>query len=396
MRFTPNSRDKRPADVGPACDVDRTDMVGVVGESARLANKLGLASTIGLVDTSAKGAGARCIPRIDNHHGNPSKTSFVCQERSKLEERPSRVHRSLALPDRCPLADVRQIFQRNPSRGALGLGDDAFRDDVVRVGTEAGLPARETFEVSFGRFRAGRLENGSKLLVPLSDFLDCRSRVRLPVRVERDVSDTKIHSEPVFGFDRRTIGDIDRDEEIELPLPVHEISLASHTFETPPMVVTNGARDNKASIESKQAHAIETVLEGVEPLIVDDGSVFPEHRTLGPVPLVGFADLGESTHGMLGGKTEHLPQITVVELLQTDLVGRSKLESPFRQPRTRFVDPFHRGQEPSLLSGINQQLDSRNELHDYRTITSMLEMQPIRRRRFLPALKDGASASQRR
>jgi hypothetical protein len=27
---------------------------------------------------------------------------------------------------------------------------------------------------------------------------------------------------------------------------------------------------------------------------------------------------------------------------------------------------------------------------------SMLEMQPVRRRRFLPALKDGASASQRR
>jgi len=396
MRFTPNSCDKRPADVGPACDVDRANMVGMVGESARLADKLGLASAVCLVDTPAKGTGARCIPRVNNHHRNPSKTSLVGQKRSKLEKRPSRMHRALALLDRYPFSDMRQIFQRNPSYGALGLRNDAFRDDVVRVGTKTGLPARKTFKMSFGRLRANRLKNRSKLLVPLSNFFDCSSRVRFPVRVECDVPDAEVHPEPLLGLDRRAVGDIDGNEEIELSLPVHKISLSSHSFETSSVVVTNSTGNNDATVEGEQAHTIESVLEGVEPLIVDNGSVFSEHRTLGLVPLVGFADLGKNTHSMLGGKTKHLPQIAIVELLQTDLVGRLKLESPFRQPRTSFVDPFHRSQKTSLLFEIDQQLDSRDEFHYYRTTMSMLEMQPIRRRRFLPALKDGASASQRR
>ena len=396
MRFTPNSCDKRPADGCPACDVDRTDMIGMIGESARLANKLRLTSSVGFVVVSTLGTNARSASWINNHHGNSSKKSLVCQKRSKLKERPSRMHRSLTLPDRCPFADVRQIFQRNPSRGVLGLGYDTFRDDVVRVGTEAGLPARKTFEMSLGRLRANRLKNRSKTLVPLSNFFDCSSRVRFSVRIKCEVPDPQIHSEPVLGFNRGAIGNIDGNKEIELSLPVHKISLSSHAFETSPVVVTNSTGNNDTAIEGEQAHTIETVLEGVEPLIVDDGSVFSEHRTLGPVSLVSFAYLGKSTHGMLGGKTKHLPQIAIVELLQTDLVGRLKLESPFRQPRTSFVDPFHRSQKTSLLFEIDQQLDSRDEFHYYRTTMSMLEMQPIRRRRFLPALKDGASASQRR
>ena len=396
MRFTLNSCNKRRADSRPACDINRADMIGMVGESARLANKLRLASSVGFVIMSTLGTNARGVPWIDNHHGNSSKKSLVCQKRSKLKERPSRMHRSLALPDRCPFADVRQIFQRNPSRGALGLGYDTFRDDVVRIGTETGLPARKTFEMSFGRLRTNRLKNRSKTLVPLSNFFDCSSRVRFSVRIKCDVTNPQIYPEPVLGFDRRTIGNIDGNKEIELPLPVHQISLSSHSFETSSMVVTNSTRNNDAPVESKQTHTIETVLEGVEPLIVDNGSVFPKHRTLELVPLVGFADLGNGSHSMLRGKTKHLPQIVVVELLQTDLVGRLKLESPFRQPRTSFVDPFHRSQKTSLLFEIDQQLDGRNEFHYYRSTMSMLEMQPIRRRRFLPALKDGASASQRR
>ena len=396
MRFTPNSCNKRRADSRPACDVDRADMIGMVGESARLTNKLRLASSVGFVVVPTLGTNARGVPWIDNHHGNSSKKSLVCQKRSKLKERPSRMHRSLALPDRCPFADVRQIFQRNPSRGALGLGYDTFRDDVVRVGTKAGLLARKTFKVSFGRLGASCLKPGTKMLVSLSNFLDCSSRVRFPVGIKCDVPDPQIHSEPVLDCNRRAIGNIDGNKEIELSLPVHKISLSSHSFETSSVVVTNSTGNNDATVEGEQAHTIEPVLEGVEPLIVDDGSVFSEHRTLGLVPLVGFADLGKSTHGMLGGKTKHLPQIAIVELLQTDLVGRLKLESPFRQPRTSFVDPFHRIQKTSLLFEIDQQLDSRDEFHYYRTTMSILEMQPIRRRRFLPALKDGASASQRR
>ena len=57
MRFTPNSCDKRPADGCPACDVDRTDMIGMIGESARLANKLRLTSSgTVLIRTLAGGA----------------------------------------------------------------------------------------------------------------------------------------------------------------------------------------------------------------------------------------------------------------------------------------------------------------------------------------------------
>jgi hypothetical protein len=396
MRFTLNSCDRRPDDSGPACDVDRSDVVGVVRETARLTNKIGLSSTVGFVLTPALGASARCVSSVDTHHGNSSETCLVRQERSKLKERPSRVRRSLTLPHGYPLADMCQIFQRYPSRGVPSLRDDAFRDDVVRVGTKAGLLARETLEVSFRRLGAGRLKFGSKRLVPLSNSLDCGSRVRSSVRIEGDVSDPQIYPEPILGFDGRAVRDVDRHEEVELSRTVHEVSLSSDSLEASPVVVADCAGYNDAAVESQQAHAIESVLEGVEPLIVDDGSVFSERRTPGLVPLVNLADLGNCSHGVLRGKSKQISQIAVVELLQTDLVGRPKLEGSLRQPRAGLVDLLHRGQETRLLVEIDEQLDSGNELHYYRTTMSMLEMQPLRRRRFLPVLKDGASASRER
>ena len=396
MCFTPNNCDKRPADCGPACDVDRADVVGVVGETARLANKIGLASTVGLVLTPALGASARRVSRVDKHHGNSSETCLVRQERSKLKERPPRVHRSLALPDGYPLADMRQVFQRNPSRGVPSLRDDAFRDDVVRVGTKAGLLARETLEVSFRRLGACRLQFGSERLVPLSNFLDYCSCVRLPVRIEGDVSDPQVYPEPILGLDGRAVRDVDRHEEVELSRAVHEVSLSSNSLEASPVVVADSAGHDDATVESQQTHAIESLLEGVEPLIVGDGSVFSERRTLGLVSLIDLADLGNCSHGVLRGKSKQISQIAVVELLQTNLVGRPKLEGSLRQPRAGFVDPLHRGQEMRLLVEVDEQLDSGNELHYYRTTRSMLEMQPLRKRRFLPVLKDGASASRER
>ena len=48
------ARDDRLIYSSPACDVDRTDVVGMVDEPARLASELGLALAVGLVDVAGR------------------------------------------------------------------------------------------------------------------------------------------------------------------------------------------------------------------------------------------------------------------------------------------------------------------------------------------------------
>src|ERR1039457_1930418 len=109
MLSTTIARDDRLIYGSPACDVDRTDVVGMVDEIARLANELGLALAVGLVDVAARGASPRCVARIYGHELDASDGGLVAEERAQLKERPSRMHRPLASPDRCPLANARQL-----------------------------------------------------------------------------------------------------------------------------------------------------------------------------------------------------------------------------------------------------------------------------------------------
>ena len=221
------ARDDRRTYGRPACDVDRTDVVGMVDEVARLASKLGLALAVGLGDVAARGASPRGVARIHGHELDACDGGLVAEERAQLKERPSRVHRPLAFSDRCPFADARQVFDGDSASGAFGLCDDLFRDAVVGVGTEAGLLAREFLEVAFRRLGADGLEHAAKTLLALTCGLDGGATVGLAIGVDREVSDTEVDAEPAFWIYRRAVRDLDG--HVEKPLALAKYKGAAST-----------------------------------------------------------------------------------------------------------------------------------------------------------------------
>ena len=131
------------------------------------------------------------------------------------------------------------------------------------------------------------------------------------------------------------------------------------------------------------------MLERIEPLVVGDCTKRLEFAKSRPVALVDLTDLGYCTHGMLSGKTEPCTNLGIVEFLQLELIGGLQLKSALSQPRTSFIERSHRGQQRGLLLWHHNQLDGRDQLHNYRPSTPMKDCNY--NRQFLPALKDRAS-----
>jgi hypothetical protein len=70
-------------------------------------------------------------------NGTPASARLVGQKGPKLGKRPTVVRSALRPLNRCPLADVRQVFDGNPAPGACALPNDSLADPVVQVRRKA-------------------------------------------------------------------------------------------------------------------------------------------------------------------------------------------------------------------------------------------------------------------
>ena len=395
MCFTSNSCDKRPADVGPACNVHRSDMVGVISKPTRLTNELGLALAIGLVDVAARWASPRSVTRIYGHEFDASDGGLVAEERAQLKERPSRVHRSLVFSGRYPVANSRQVFNGNPSPGAFSLRDDLLRDHVISVGTKTGLLAREFFEVTLRRLCADRLEHVAQTLVALAHGLDDLSTVGFTIGVDGKVSDTEVDTEPAFWIDWRTIRNINGHVKKPLSLAKYEVGLSSHTFKTCFVIRATDEGNKNATRDGQERNTIHC-LKAQNSLVVGNGRMFSKTTQLGLIPLICPGNLVNCEQRHLSRQPKLLAHVSVVKLLQLVLVRRSQLKRSLCQPITRFVHSHKCRQQQGSLLKRRKQFCRGNKFHflEYDTLKSIC--QPKTRRDFLPALKDGDSVPKTR
>ena len=101
------------------------------------------------------------VARFDGDHGDACKQRLVAHELAKLIEGPSRKTVALRLSNLRPLADMRQIFQRNRRTGAFGDGNNLLGNHMVGVLAKAGLLPAELLEAPLGGLGAALLESGA-------------------------------------------------------------------------------------------------------------------------------------------------------------------------------------------------------------------------------------------
>src|SRR5215471_3411458 len=99
------------ADGSPSPDVAGCVEVGVRGVAALLAYEERLRGAVGLFAVTTLGAGAAGVARIDEHHRNARECGLVRHELPELREGTARVSGTVLGANRCPVADVGQLFQ---------------------------------------------------------------------------------------------------------------------------------------------------------------------------------------------------------------------------------------------------------------------------------------------
>jgi len=345
-------------------------MIGVSFKTALDAKELRLRAAVRFVDTSTLRAGPTRVARIYSNETNARKRCLVGEKSSQLVERPSVQTCSLHFSNGYPIANARQIFDGDAAAGVFGLANDCLADHVIRVAVEIPFPAPKLSEMSFGAPCPCRLQARSKLRDPRPNRERRLSRELFSVRVDCEIPDPEVDTEPALRVDGRTVWNVDGDEEEESSFSVDQIGLASYSLKPSAMVCPDGARDRKPSIEGKEADSIETILEGIESLVVWDRPVLTERAELRLVPLVDLAHFRNQSDDVLGRESESLSKLVVVESLETELVSALEFESPLRKPRARLVHADHRRQKASLLDVVDEKFDGCDKFHDIRRITS--------------------------
>lgn len=382
-------RDHRPVYCGPGRNVLGPDDIGMCPEPAQNALELALRLPVLLVDVATREASPGGVPGIDDGDLHSSLQRLVRDELAHLTKGPPHVHRTLTLPNGYPLTDAMEVFHGEAARGALSLANECLADAVVLDLTEAGLLARDLLEVTLGRLGVGALEPVAEAGVSLPDRLGLGAGVMFAIAVGGEITDPEVDAQPLLGVHGSALGHLDGDVEVELALAGNEVGLSTGALHLAPVVGADDGGDDDALVERGEGHPVQSGLEGVEALVVGDGAIGSERGELGLVALVGFADLGDAANGKLGVEAEGGADLVVVELLELELIGRLDLERLGGEPVAGAVEAGHEVHEGGLLRRVNDELAGGHELHVHRTKMTMGDCQG----RFLPDLKDGASAA---
>src|SRR5262249_37322373 len=130
----------------------------------------------------------------------------------------------LSSPD--PRADAREIFEGDRPLRALSLGHDPFRDVVVDPGGEPALFPSSFVEATARRAGVFAGELGPQATVALSEGVDVRTGVAVPIAINSDVHDAEVYPDLVFDVALRRIEVVEGGIEEPGAVAVDEIALA--------------------------------------------------------------------------------------------------------------------------------------------------------------------------
>lgn len=349
--------------------------------------KLALAAAVLLVAMTTVQASSARVTRVHDGHRNAGQLRFVGDETAKLSKCPSRMLCSLALSNRYPIADAMEVFQGQSSAGAFSLRYETLADAVVLYRAESGLTAGDFLETIPGAASSAGLKPLAMPVVSLANGLNLRAGKGFAIAIGGEIANAKVNAEPALGVNRSIFGDIYRHVEVEIAFLVDEIGLAALSFEATTVVWADDRRDGHSSYHGSYAHAVKSVLEGIEPLVERDCAVSLELWLNALVALVGFADLADYPDGVLSMESEQVTQLAVVVALESNLVSASVFKSLGCEPVASLVHALHRGQEFGFLIRRNEKFACRNEFHCHSRSISMCSVQTIGTC-FIPDLKD--------
>lgn len=222
----------------PSGDVASGVMVCVTTVPAFHTPKLCLGLPVRLRRMPARRAFPACITRVNRHHRYSSQLRLVFDESTKLAEAPIVQSLPLLLAGLSPLADVRQVFQRNAEAGAFSSGNDCLRYAVVLMLLKPPLFAAHLAKTALCCFGADALQDGAPFGVAFAVLLDPRAGILVALAVSGDIDDAEINAKHAVRREQSRIIKVTHGAEIPLAAHEHQVGFALSVCDQSTLMVT--------------------------------------------------------------------------------------------------------------------------------------------------------------
>lgn len=355
-------REQRLSYGSPAGDVSRGVLVCVCFVPAGKTPELGLGFSVSLGDVSAGRTRPAGVAWVDGHTRDSDALRLVFDEGAKLPESPVVQPFPLLLAGLNPLADMRQVFQRNAEAGAFSSGNDCLRYAVVLVLLEPPLFAAHLPKAALCCFGADALQDGASFGVAFAVLLDCCAGVLVAFAVRGDVHDTHVNAEHSVRREQSRVIEVAHGAEIPLAAHEHQIDFAFAMLKQATLMLATDEDDLVPPIQKPKRNDV-IGAETQDTVIVWLRAVFAECALFLGVQLIGISHFRDAAHGYLSGEPEAFPQLGITRLVQVVLPEYLGLKCPLREPVARLVATLKRSAQSVFLLWRWLQTKVGNEFH---------------------------------
>lgn len=199
----------------PVTNDESSVVIGMSGEPAQPTFERGLVRSVALVRVPARRTLARGVPSVHENDRDAGERRLVGDELTQLTERPRVKHRSLLPRSPDPSANPPKFFESDRAFRAFGIGNDAFRNDVICVSGEQALTTGESLGSALRGPRALRGKLRAKAAATVADATERGAGVAHPFGVCGDVRNPEVNANYSFGARVRSLNGC-RENEVEI------------------------------------------------------------------------------------------------------------------------------------------------------------------------------------
>lgn len=153
-----------------------------------------------------------------------------------------------------PRAETLELFKGYGSLRAFGKLNDAFADDVVRVGGETALLAGEFLQAPPFGLGASALKLLPQMPVTMSNAVDYGAAVNVTVGIGHYVFDTKINADHSLSDKWFQIINLASGEQIPLAPAVSELGFALTALQESHMPLSGNKRYGESPVDRRDRH----------------------------------------------------------------------------------------------------------------------------------------------
>jgi len=261
----------------------------------------GLIGTVALVSRATDVTCLRGVTRVNEYNSNATHLSFVADVPAKLKEAPIAVFCTYRFPNRCALANMRQVFQRYCTGAAFGFLYKLLGNDVVGVRLKAALPAAHGFQAPFGAFRTNGLQAIPATLIPLSYTFYLCATVLFAIAIRGKVDNPQINAQRCVNIIRCWFVNVARYKEVELTFTKHKITFALSVLQQLALSFSTHKRDRLPVVirNRPDRNGLLVKVERQDAIIIGDTAVRSVRALHLPVQLVTVTDFGKATNNHL-------------------------------------------------------------------------------------------------